>query len=77
MSYNGYTNRETWLVNLHFNPESRADLDGIKDQIEEWYDGLNPFMQDMIDLQAIDWDELASHFEDEDEDEEETDEDEG
>ncbi len=29
MSYNGWTNRETWLVNLWFNPESIEDLDII------------------------------------------------
>ncbi len=35
MSYNGWTNRETWLVNLWYNPESIEDVDVIKDVLEE------------------------------------------
>jgi hypothetical protein len=70
--YNGWSNRETWLVNIHLNPESVNDMDYIKDQVQEWYDSLNPFMQDMVDIDCIDWDELEQAMDDyEQEDEEE------
>ncbi len=70
-SYNGWSNRETWLVNVHFNPESQSDLDWAKEQIEVWYDGLGSFMQDMVDLGAIDWQELADAMDDEESEENE------
>jgi hypothetical protein len=69
MSYNGWTNRETWLVNLWFNPESSEDVDYAKDTLEDAYNSLPDFMKDFVDIQSIDWDELRSHFEEDDEDE--------
>ena len=33
--YNGWTNRETWLINLHFEPRGKADLDFIKETLEQ------------------------------------------
>ncbi len=35
MAYNGWTNRETWLINVWFNPESSADVDAAKETLEE------------------------------------------
>ena len=74
MSYNGWTNRETWLVNVWFNPESREDVEMARDIINEQYDAIpDGALKDMLDIQAINWDELLEHFEEEDEtDEEET-----
>lgn len=71
--YNGWSNRETWLVNIHFNPESVNDMDYIKDQVQDWYDSLNSFMQDMVDIDCIDWEELRENMDDyeQEEDEEE------
>lgn len=66
MSYNGWSNRETWLVNLHFELNSKTDLIMAKETIEEWFDkladpsreGYNAFIWDYIDPSLIDWREL-------------------
>jgi len=51
MSYNGWSNRETWLVNLWFEPESLEDLDMIKYSLEDDYDSIqNSCLKDMINL---------------------------
>jgi len=75
MSYNGWPNRETWLVNLWFNPESKGDVQSARATMEEDYESLSGIFRDMISLDSIDWDELESHFDDDesDEDEEDTD----
>lgn len=66
MSYNGWSNRETWLVNVWMNPESRDDVLMAKDYLEEQYDAMpDGPLKDMIDFNAINWDELESHFDDE------------
>jgi hypothetical protein len=71
MSYNGWRNRETWLVNLWYNPERKSDLEYIKEDLDEQYDNLpNGALKDMIDLQSIDWRELEEAL---DPDEEEAD----
>lgn len=65
-TYNGWTNRETWLVNVWGNPESKQDVQDLRAMLEEQYDGLpDGILKDMVDLQAINWDELESHFEEE------------
>lgn len=81
MGYNGWTNRETWLVNLHFgdeivdyvfdygfNPETWS-VDDVARVYEEYVmvisfvqDDLNnisAFLRDMVNLEDINWDELA------------------
>lgn len=64
MEYNGWTNRETWLVNVWFNPESRDDVEFARSIIDEQYDSIpDGVIKDMIDIDAIDWDELMGHFE--------------
>ena len=68
MTYNGWSNRETWLVNLWGNPESRADLRFLREQLEEEYERMPPgIIKDMVDLDGINWDEIESHFEEEEE----------
>ena len=62
MSYNGWTNRETWLVNLWYNPESIEDVEMIKEVLEEEYYDMEGFWSDMIDFNAIDWTQLRQHF---------------
>lgn len=70
--YNGWTNRATWLVNVWGNPESREDVDMLKDMLEEQYDAMpNGILKDMLDLQDINWDELREHFADEEQADEE------
>lgn len=69
--YNGWTNRETWLVNVWFNPESKSDVYFAKEMLEEQYDNIpDGPLKDMIDINAINWDELESYFEDEESEEE-------
>lgn len=63
-TYNGWTNRETWLVNVWFNPESADDVDMAKEQIEEDVDALPDYLKDFVDIQCINWDELRAHFDD-------------
>lgn len=66
--FNGWTNRETWLVNVWGNPESRADVEMLREMLEEQYDSMpDGILKDMLDLDAIDWDELLEHFDDEEE----------
>jgi len=58
MTYNGWPNRETWLVGLHYNPESKEDVLMIKDFLEDEYFNIcesHTFFGDMIDFNAIDW----------------------
>ena len=62
MSYNGWRNRATWLINVHFNPESRDDVRSIKDHVEEEVSKLEPWVKDLCEDDQIDWDELESHF---------------
>lgn len=58
MSYNGWSNRETWLISVWFNPESVEDVEMAQATIEEDYDNLPDYMKDFVDIQAIDWEEL-------------------
>ena len=66
MAYNGWRNRETWLVSIWFNPESRDDVESARATLEDAVDSAPDFLQDFIYLEEIDWDELGGHF-DEDE----------
>ena len=67
-TYNGWTNRETWLVNVWFNPESRADVEFARDIIDEQYDNIpDGVLKDMISIGRINWDELFQQFEEEEE----------
>ena len=67
MSYNGWTNRETWLVNLWYNPESIEDVDYIKDMLESEYYDIDGFWGDMISFHSINWTQLKQHFQTEEE----------
>jgi hypothetical protein len=74
---NGWINRETWLVNLWFGDGFQMELedgveitaDYIRDTVENYVEEIigrgagSGFVQDMIDLRAINYDELASHYE--------------
>jgi hypothetical protein len=64
MSYNGWSNRETWLISIWFNPESIEDVEMAQATFEEAYDAIPDFMKDFCDIGAINWDELKEQFED-------------
>lgn len=65
-TYNGRSNRETWLVSVWFNPESRADVEFARSVIDEQYDNIpSGVLKDMINIDRIDWDELLDQFEEE------------
>lgn len=72
MSYNGWSNRETWLISVWFNPESKVDVLMARETLEEQYDAIpDGPLKDMIDLSAVYWDELESAFSDDEEEDEE------
>lgn len=71
MKYNGWTNRETWLVTIWFGdaicdlPLDDITADYIESMVTEYVDEIVPlssFIADMIDLQCINWAELAEHY---------------
>jgi hypothetical protein len=77
---NGWKNRETWLVNIWFGDMFQMELeDGIEitagyieDVVTNYLDetlgrgnGDAGFIRDMLDLGAIDYDELAAQYADE------------
>lgn len=68
-SYNGWANRETWLINVWFNPESKADIEMAREQLESDIDQLPDYLKDFINDDIIDWDELLAHFDDEESEE--------
>ena len=70
---NGWKNRETWLVNLWFGDNFAMDADDgveitadyIRETVESYVNELVPassFIMDMMDMNAIDYDELAAHY---------------
>lgn len=65
--YNGWTNRETWLINLHFEPRNQGDLDFIKETLEQEVEAIQEsivygrFFSDFINLGNINWYELENH----------------
>ena len=70
-TYNGWTNKATWLVNVWFNPESLEDVQAARAAIEEAEDSLPAFMKDFLCTNEINWEELESHFAEDDEEDEE------
>ena len=66
-TYNGWTNRQTWLINLWFsdNWESRDDVESSREYIEaQVYEELNlpDWLRDFISIDFINWDELKDHY---------------
>jgi len=72
-NYNGWTNRETWLVNLWFGDSftemaedgDTVDSEFIESHVTDYVDEIVPsssFIADMVDMNAINWEELAEHY---------------
>lgn len=70
---NGWTNRETWLVNLWFGDSfavmqddgEEITADYIRETVESYVDEIVPassFIADMMDMGAINYGELARHY---------------
>ena len=58
---NGWTNRETWLVNVWFNPETKEDVDYIEETLEDEFmdiHGMHGIYIDLMNFGSINWDEL-------------------
>ena len=71
-TYNGWTNRDTWLVNIWYEPQTKADVQVAREHMEEQYDALEfSIFKDLIDLGNINWQELEESMPDEGEEEEE------
>jgi len=69
-TYNGWKNRETWLVNLWFLDciEEPMTASSIQAMVEEALDealtstgAMKGFIADMMNDDCIDWEELAAH----------------
>jgi hypothetical protein len=70
--YNGWTNRETWIINLYLgdyfqdvaNDGQHLMADYIEETVWDMLDDADiPAMfKDMIDLGAVNWQELADHY---------------
>ena len=60
--YNGWTNRETWLIGLWFNPETIEDVEYIEETLErdfyEMVGGESNIYTDMINFNLINWEEI-------------------
>ena len=64
MSYHGWKNRETWLVNLWFGDfwESAEDVECSQIDFEEQLESLPDWARDFIDDGSIDWEELKRQW---------------
>ena len=68
--YNGWTNRNTWLINLHFGDSIRENMEvddsATSETIQDFImdilgnSALNPdsIIRDFIDFDAINWQEI-------------------
>lgn len=63
--YNGWTNRATWVINFHFNPQTKSDVQCIKDFVEQKIDLCDNWMKDLMTDDEINWDELKESREEE------------
>lgn len=77
-TYNGWTNRETWMVNLHWGDywasrvEDGEEIDGdtmrgdvgefIDEALHSMPEGQRLFISDWISLSDVNWFELERHY---------------
>jgi len=72
--YNGWTNRNTWLINLHWgdllNSYKEDGIEVTADLIKEiWLDHfeletkhIDAVVMDFLDFEGINWEEVAEHY---------------
>ena len=68
-TYNGWTNRATWLVSVWFNPESAADVESARETLEDAEANVPDYLRDFLCLDEVNWNELAAHYTEEESDE--------
>lgn len=57
--YNGWTNYETWLVNVTYDPQTVADVHMAREIIEENIEAIdNCFISSLLSVTSINWQEL-------------------
>lgn len=61
--YQGTTNRETYIIQSHYKPNSLKEVQEIKKELEEMYEKLLPVFQDFVTIAHIDWEELSRGLE--------------
>ena len=70
-TYNGWTNRETWVINIwlgdyfqEVSDEAELDADYIEEIVWEMFTeaDIPPMFADMIDLNVVNWQELVDHY---------------
>lgn len=62
---NGWTNRETWLVNVWFNPETEDEVNYIEYTLEDEFMNIHGncgIYVDLMNFGAINWDELRENL---------------
>ena len=64
-TYNGWTNRATWLVNVWFEPQSSDDVQWARAALDEATDAAPDFLRDFLCTDEINWDELEAHVNEE------------
>ena len=72
--YNGWTNRNTWLIGLHFGDLLRdyaedgyiITPDAVQsifvDYFEMFTKDVDPVIMDFMDISEINWKEIADHW---------------
>ena len=70
-TYNGWSNKPTWLVNVWFNPETKADLDMIESLFQdgEYGNAAKGVNSDLMSwaVSHINWHELRESMDIEEE----------
>lgn len=54
---NGWSNRETWVISIWFNPQTSIDVDAIRESVEAELDKLPGWLRDLVS-EDINWDEI-------------------
>tara|TARA_R100001244_G_scaffold123267_1_gene92910 strand:- start:208 stop:414 length:207 start_codon:yes stop_codon:yes gene_type:complete len=64
---NGWSNRETWLVNLWFSPGTEDEVNYIEETLEDEFIDIHDnhgIYVDLMNFGAINWNELRGHCND-------------
>ena len=64
---NGWSNRETWLVNLWFSPGTKDEVNYIEETLEDAFMNIHDnhgIYIDLMNFGAINWNELRGHCND-------------